>query len=216
MRTVTPSVLVEKLDHLVYATPDLARGMREIETLTGVSPAIGGQHPGRGTRNALIALGDHAYLEIVAPDPQQTAPVSPRWLGVDDVTTSRLTTWVAKATDLSGLQRRAVEHAVPIGEVRSGSRQRADGVKLSWEVTNPEPLTAGGVVPFFIDWGDSPHPAQTAPRGASLVAFRLEHPDVAEVQRMLTALDLDVPVTRGNHPALVATIEGPRGRVELR
>ena len=71
------------IDHLVYAASDLERGMREIEALTGVSPTAGGRHPGRGTQNALIALGVDVYLEIVAPDPQQPAPTSRRWLGVD-------------------------------------------------------------------------------------------------------------------------------------
>jgi len=45
-RTQTP------VEQLVYATPDLERGMAEIERATGVSPTLGGQHPGeeRGTR----------------------------------------------------------------------------------------------------------------------------------------------------------------------
>lgn len=38
------------VDHLVYATSNLERGMEEIERLTGVPPTLGGQHPGRGTR----------------------------------------------------------------------------------------------------------------------------------------------------------------------
>ncbi len=40
----------DSVDHVVYATPDLERGMEEIERLTGVSPTLGGEHPGRGTR----------------------------------------------------------------------------------------------------------------------------------------------------------------------
>jgi hypothetical protein len=75
---------------------------------------------------------------------------------------------------------------------------------------------ADGLVPFFIDWGRSPHPAQTAAPGASLVALRAEHPDAQSVQRLLLALGLDLPVQSGPRPALVATIDSPRGRVELR
>jgi hypothetical protein len=204
------------IDHLVYAASDLERGMKEIEALTGISPTPGGQHPGRGTRNALIALGDDVYLEIVAPDPRQaTAPIR-RWLGVDAVATSRLTTWAAKAAGLYDLRKHALEHDVPVGEVHAAARERSDGTKLAWRLTEPEPLVASGVVPFFIDWGESPHPARSAAHGASLVDFRMEHPAVAEVQRMLHVLGLDVAVTWGERPSLVAVIEGPHGRVELR
>jgi hypothetical protein len=204
------------VDHLVYATPDLERGMEEIERLTGVSPTLGGQHPGRGTHNALIALGAGAYLEIVAPDPDQPPPAGARWLGVDTVTASRLTAWAARGSGLSDLRSRAVAHGVPLGEVRSGARQRSDGVRLSWRLTDPDPLVAGGVIPFFIDWGESPHPSRSAAPGASLVDFRVEHPDVAGVRRMLRVLDLDVAVTRAERAALVAVVEGRRGRVEVR
>ena len=58
-----------RIDHLVYATPDLERGIREIEELLGIRAMLGGQHPGRGTQNASIALGAGAYLEIIGPDP---------------------------------------------------------------------------------------------------------------------------------------------------
>jgi hypothetical protein len=33
---------------------------------------------------------------------------------------------------------------------------------------------------------------------------------------MLRVLNLDLPVTKGAQPMLIATLEGPKGRVELR
>jgi hypothetical protein len=36
---------LSRVDHLVYATPDLNRGIDEIERLTGVRATPGGQHP---------------------------------------------------------------------------------------------------------------------------------------------------------------------------
>jgi len=116
------------VDLLVYATLDLQRGMWEIQRLTGVAPTLGGQHPGRGTRNALIALGDGSYLEIVGPD-DQLRPAGARWLGVDAVATSRLTTWAVEPDDVTGLRRRALERGFP--SVRCV--RRGDGVRLSWQ-----------------------------------------------------------------------------------
>lgn len=204
------------VDHLVYATRDLDRGMEEMERLTGIAPTPGGRHPGRGTRNALLSLGADVYLEIVAPDPVQPPPPAGRWLGVDKVNASRLTTWAAKANDLVALRRRAAEQGVKLGEVQTALRQRADGVTLAWRLTDPEPLAADGVIPFFIDWGSSPHPVHSAAQGASLVSFCVEHPDATGVTRMLRALGLDVAVVPANRAALVAVIDSPRGRVELR
>ena len=208
--------LLSRVDHLVYATPDLDRGVEEIERLLGVRASPGGQHPGRGTRNALVALGPNAYLEIIAPDPQQPPPKEPRPFGLDGLKESRLVTWAAKGSDLGRLREEAVRKGVPLGEVGSGSRMRPDGVQLSWRFTAPETQVADGIVPFFIDWGESPHPARTAAQGASLVGLRAEHPDADGVRRTLRQLGLDLHVRRGRRPALIAVIEGPRGRVELR
>ena len=205
-----------QVDHLVYGTPDLARGVAEIERLLGVTATPGGQHPGRGTRNALVSLGVSAYLEIIGPDPDQPAPAMPRTFGLDTLKESRLVTWAAKGTHLPRLFAQAQRHGITLGNVGAGSRQRPDGVLLSWQFTDPSTLVAGGIVPFFIDWASSPHPAATAAKGATLAGLRAEHPDPPAIERMLRQLGLDVPVTRGAFPALIATIDSPRGRVELR
>ena len=210
------STLLERIDHLVYATPSLDRGIKEIEDLLGVRAAAGGQHPGRGTRNALVALGPNTYLEIIAPDPDQPTPSSPRAFGLDTLTKSRLVTWAAKTTNVDSIHDRALANDISLGRADAGSRKRPDGVLLSWRFTNSTTLVGDGIVPFFIDWGGSPHPARTAPRGATLAALRAEHPDERRIEKMLESLGLGLPVSHAEHPALVATIDGRKGRVELR
>ena len=46
------------VDHLVYTCAELKEGIKAIEKLTGVRAAVGGQHLGIGTHNALLSLGD--------------------------------------------------------------------------------------------------------------------------------------------------------------
>lgn len=209
------SRVLSQVDHLVYATPDLDRTVADLEQLLGVRATPGGQHPGRGTRNALIALGPNSYLEIIGPDPDQPPANLQSWW-FNDLKEPRLVTWAAKGTELERVRDSAVSHGVPMAEVSAGSRKRPDGVLLSWRTASPLGPAAGGIVPFFIDWGESPHPAHSSARGVTLVELRAEHPDDRQVRELLSRLGFALPVTAGGRPLLIATLEGPRGRVELR
>ena len=215
-QTTGAAGLLARVDHLVYATRDLNVGIEKLDTLLGVRATPGGQHPGRGTRNALISLGSSSYIEIIGPDPEQPKPDLPRTFGIDTLSQPRLVAWAANATDLTRLASTTRAEGIALGEVTAGSRRRPDGVLLTWQYTNPLVVVADGIVPFFIDWGTSPHPAQSAARGASLVGLRAEHPDPDRVQKALRQLGLELHVTKGQTPALIATISSPRGRVELR
>jgi len=204
------------LDHLVYAVPDLEEAVGRLEELLGVRAVPGGRHPGEGSQNALLALGPDCYLEILAPDPRQERPDRPLWLGLEGLAEPRLTAWAVRSSDLQALVRRAETAGVRLGPVREGSRRLADGELLSWRLTDPRVREADGLVPFFIDWGSSPHPAASAPAGASLVALRGEHPDPGDAATLLGNLELDMPVTKGPRAALVAVLETAKGLVELR
>jgi hypothetical protein len=216
VHTADGTGVLRRLDHLVYAVPDLDGAVADLEQRLGVRATPGGQHPGRGTRNALIALGPESYLEILAPDPTQAAPAGGRWFGVDPNTPARLAGWAAKGVDLSRVAAAAASRGVPLGPVVAGSRQRPDGVTLQWTLTDPG-LSAGvSLVPFFIDWTGSPHPAATAARGPALESLRAEHPRPDLAHEPLAALGLDLPVDQGPRPALVATLRTASGVVELR
>jgi hypothetical protein len=210
------SGLLDRIDHLVYAVPDLERGIDEVEALLGVRASAGGRHQGRGTHNALLALGAHSYLEIIALDPEQRAIPGPLWFNADRITIPRLVTWAANAAGLENVVQQARQRGIDVGQVIPGKRLRTDGIELRWRYTDPLRRLADGIVPFFIDWGDSPHPAQSAAQGASLVALRAEHPPPERVQNMLQAFSLDLPVSQGKQAALIATIESARGRIDLR
>jgi hypothetical protein len=206
-------LLLNRVDHLVYATPDLEASVTDLEKLLGVRAAAGGRHPGRGTRNALLGLGERSYLEIVGPDPLQD---SPRWFGIDKRHNPRLTTWAANSTNLDEVISGAARNGVRLGAITSGQRVRSDGVVLSWKFTDPITTVADGLVPFFIDWGRSPHPAASAPRGVQLIAMRGEHPQPDKVMEALTSVDILLRVDYGSEPSLTAVLKTSTGLVELR
>ena len=199
------------LDHLVYATPDVEATCRDLETRLGVRASAGGQHPGRGTHNALISIGPKAYLEIIGPDPLQpeTRPV---WFDIDHLTAPKLITWAVRVDDLETF----VKENLPGTSVRSGSRKTLDGTTLSWQLTEPELVNGVGLIPFLIDWGHSRHPADSAIAGPRLVQLRLEHPETETIKKQLHSLRLEVPVDHCSNPALVAIFEGAKGLIELR
>ena len=208
--------VLRRLDHLVYAVPDLEAGVAALEQRLGVRASAGGQHPGRGTRNALIALGPDSYLEILAPDPTQPRPAAGRWFGVDEQAPARLAGWAAKGSGLEKVVASAAARGVPLGAVAAGSRQRPDGVTLKWTLTDPGVAPGVALLPFFIDWADSPHPAATAARGPVLISLRAEHPRPDLAREPLAAIGLDLRVEQGPRPALVATLRTVSGLVELR
>ena len=74
-----------RLDHLVYCVPGtLDDAIDRFAKKTGVRPALGGQHNGLGTHNALVALGNGAYFEILARDPAQPTPAR-TWMGIEQL-----------------------------------------------------------------------------------------------------------------------------------
>jgi len=203
------------VDHIVYATPDLAAGVVIIERLLRCDIVPGGRHPGWGTRNALVSLGTASYLEIIGPDPDTAAGTNPTLFGIDRLDAPRIVTWAVKGHDLTDLVASAKEMGVDLGSVSAGSRSLPDGSQLAWELTDPFAERCGGVVPFFIDWGAGPHPATTLPRACTLVAVTIEHPDVERVETALEAVGVTAPVTKASQAAVTAVIETPNGVVEL-
>lgn len=199
------------IDHLVFAAPSLATGTEMIESLLGVRPVPGGRHPAFGTHNALVALAAEVYLEIIAPDPGLPVPARGIAFRAGEAERPRLVTWALRSRAIE-----ATSRAAGLGCVSSARRERSDGVLLEWQLSDPYVDRCGGVVPFLIDWGDTPHPAGSAPAAGELVGLRLEHPSPGSVRETLRLLELVLEVTAASEPGLVAVVDTTRGRVELR
>lgn len=205
----------DRVDHLIYTVPSLDRGVQEIERLLGVRPVPGGRHPEYGTRNALVSVGPTTYLEIMAPDPELATPERGRLFGLDTLERPRLATWVLRSEQIEAVASRARTRGVDLGPVSSGSREQPDGTIVSWRLTDPYAMPLGGVIPFLIAWGDTPHPANGAPRAGELTGLGIEHPDPDAVRRALSALEVEMTVTGAPRPRLVATIRTDAGQVEI-
>jgi hypothetical protein len=180
---------------------------------------MGGKHVGLGTHNALLGLGRTTYLEIVAPDPDQPEPSHRRAFGLDAVREPRLATWAMAVRDIDAVVARAHAGGYDAGAVFAMSRALPGGGELSWRLARRQETShdeMAGLVPFLIEWGHgAEHPAQTSPGGCVLLDLEGEHPHPELVTNAFEALGVSMPVTEAGRPALLATIECPRGTVVL-
>ena len=203
------------LDHILLGSNDLQLGIAFVEQHTGVRAAYGGVHPGRGTQNALLSLGTRRYLEIIAPDPQQTSSSSELPAKLKKLTEPRLVGWAAHPGDLQVLAADLARAGVAAEGPTPGSRKRPDGGVLHWKTLHLKD-DANGLLPFFIEWSaDSPHPSADAPSGCQLLRFELFTPDPAALDKQITLLNLKAPLAKNPGPQLHAVISGPKGKLDV-
>ena len=207
--------LLSVIDHLVFATPDMEHGIRRLAELLGATAALGGRHPKWRTQNALLSLGPPVYLELRGPDANPPDPDNPRPFGIDGLSSPRLVTWVARSDDLQKTVSDAKLLGIDLGEVQPGSRKKPDGTLLQWEMTDLTKDRENGVVPFFINWGATPHPGGTSPQGCRLAGFRVFHPEADRITHVLSLLGIELEVEKGP-VGLEALVHAPRGQVILK
>jgi Glyoxalase-like domain len=201
------------LDHILLGCNDLDRGIELVEENTGVRPAIGGVHPGRGTRNALLSLGERRYLEVIAPDPKQSEIV--HYPQLRSMIEPRLIGWAVHPPDIAAVAKQLRENNIAFTGPDDGSRKRPDGRVLTWKTVNLAD-DRHGLLPFFIEWSpDSVHPSTDAPANCTLDYFEILSDEPDELAATIKRMGLDVPVQRSDKPRLRALITGPKGDLGL-
>ena len=207
--------LLRRVDHLVFAVPVLEEGIEYIYHKLGVRAQIGGQHLGKGTWNALLALSLDSYLEIIAPDPKQDRFGKGAWMEVDKIAAPRMIHWAAKVNPIEKVLQSAAEQGIHFGELSGGSRTKMNGDVISWTLTEPVSGDDGMIVPFLIDWEDSIHPANNLKQECKLVSLEGMHPAPLQIARHLEVLKINMPVNPGHQVRLKAKIQSPKGIVDL-
>jgi hypothetical protein len=206
------------IDHVILGIGDLEQGIRAFTMATGVAPQRGGEHPGRGTANALVSLGAGRYLEIIAPagsgSGKGQAPVAPGG-GTGLGTLQALTPvgWAIGTSDLDGLMARLATSGFELTGPMPGSRRRPDGLLLKWRTAQ---LGEPGIplAPFFIEWSpETPHPSTTSPSGCELVGIELDAPAPEKLDQLLRAAGVATRPKPASEPRMVLILDCPRGRV---
>lgn len=197
-------------DHLIVAGPDLEQLVTDCVQGTGVTPDAGGRHLGNGTHNALLGWGPARYVELLAPDPQQSG--GPFLESIAHLRAPTLHTWCARAGSAAVVAARMERAGLRLRRMPL-ERVRADGVRLVWELLFAEGHPFGPLVPFFIDWGEAEHPAGYLRAQLQVQSLRLRHPDAAGLRALLGALGgvpPELEVVAGG-VGMQAALRGPAG-----
>lgn len=210
------SITLTGIDHLLYASSDLKRGMNEIEALLGVRPVRGGHHPQYGTHNALLSLGPGKYLEIIARDPDLPAPKLGALVDLSASCDSHLITWVLRTENIQESATAANRADIGLGQVESGRRTRTDGSEISWQLTDPYAMPMSGAIPFLINWGKATHPSGSVPVSGELVELTINHPEPDKVRRALSVLGVEVKVVEADEFGIFAEVLTENGSVTIR
>lgn len=211
-----------RLDHLSYAAGvgGLTATTRRLSQLLGVSFVDGGPHPRFGTRNMILPLKNHQYLEVVEVLDHPAADKVPfgqavrarteaggGWLG-----------WVVAVDDMEAVERRIGRDAVP------GNRRRPDGFNLRWRQIGVKGTQADPQLPFVISWQTDPaeHPSQMAETGVHLTALEIAgNPDRLADWLGETAIDalggieVDWVAPHGTPGIVAARFATPHGDIRI-
>jgi hypothetical protein len=76
-------------------------------------------------------------------------------------------------------------------------------------------LPAGGVVPFVIDWGSTPHPSTTLPNECQLLELIVGHPDPVAIRPVLDAIVSGISIVAAPEPGVSARLRTPNGEIDL-
>lgn len=199
------------IDHVLIAVADLDTAAQDFEAAYGLASLEGGRHPGWGTANRIVPLGE-SYLELVAVVDAADAADNDfgRWVAAADAETGYpILGWVVRTQELDQVARRLGLRVDP------GSRVTPSGDVLQWRSAGLDEPDDEPSLPFFIEWSNGsafPGHADVAHPAGSAALTRLDLTgNVTRLSRWLGPHDLPITIQAGT-PSLqrlvIATASG--------
>lgn len=227
------------LDHLVMGARTLDEGRHWLSERLGVDLQTGGAHVGLGTHNCLLNLGGGNYLELIAPDPSQPEPTMiddhgrsvrrPLPFGMGDPTVQallaerpRLLHFVMRTSQLEAAMASVDYDCGEVVSMRRGDLHWKVGMRKQGmpQLRGDSPaychVGPAFVLPVFIDWGNTPHPASTLElRGVTFERLHIAAPSRFLVR--LAGIDHDprIRLVDAESATLAAELLTPNGWLML-
>lgn len=210
-----------RLDHFALAAQTLEIGQDYVRKRTGLTVPLGGVHQGMGTHNCLMATGDESYLEIIANDPNQPAPKTPRPFDLDNGAIAAKTAQephiqavILRTDDAARDATLARAAGVDLGTVVDAARG-----DLRWVLVLREDrsLALDGAAPALIEWPEGPHVSHAMPdEGLVLTNVTINTPHAEKLNQLFSALNVQDPrlcVARATARRITATYKTPEGSI---
>ncbi len=162
-----------RLDHVSYAcAPDGLDGTAgRIADRLGTQPLDGGVHPRFGTRNRIVSLTDHHYLEVVEALDHPAVDRMPfgRAVRARTDTGGGWLGWVVAVDDLTPIEKRLRRARTPAHRVLPNE------FELTWDQIGVSDLMHDPQLPFFVKWTseDRHHPSHSADTGIGLKSLQI-------------------------------------------
>jgi catechol 2,3-dioxygenase-like lactoylglutathione lyase family enzyme len=207
---------VLRIDHVVYAVRDLDETAERFRRDLGLDSTPGGRHPGWGTANRIVPLGED-YLELISVvDGDRAAGTT---FGRSLLERSAAGDgWFAVCVAADDLE--AVAGRLDL-EVSRGSRERQDGSVVRWRSAGLEDPRRQAWMPFFIAWDVAPelHPGR-ARAGHGVKARGIASVEVggdpASLDAWLGGEELPIRVTGGTEGIRSVALATPEGELVIR
>ncbi len=147
------------VDHVLVAVDNLDDAMETYRQL-GFQVQPGGEHPGRGTYNALVPLSDGFYFELMGvKDKSLAEKFAPSRRVVDALDReNHLATFALDSNKLDSDVASIRGRELMIGDPNEGERTRPDGQRVAWRSALPE----DSALPFLIQ-DVTPRETRSAP-----------------------------------------------------
>lgn len=199
---------------MLIAAADLTAAAHELDANHGLGSIEGGRHPGWGTANRIVPLGD-AYLELITVvDAAEAAQSSfGRWVAEAAAGATTPLGWCVRT-------RRLDEVAGRLGlAVTDGSRVTRAGHVLRWRLAGLDDAAREPSLPFFIEWEQgTPHPGRIPgslrTSSTALVELQLDG-DADRLATWLGGRDLPVNVRPGTPSMRGIVLRGAEGDFTL-
>jgi hypothetical protein len=226
------------IDHLVIAANHLEQGVAWCEATLGITPSPGGEHKLFGTHNRLFKIASPAnplaYCEIIAINSEAACALNAgakRWFDMDNEALQaavaiepRLVHFVANTADIQTARSALSALDIDRGPALEANRHSRKGL-LQWQITvrADGQRLFNGTLPTLIQWGKPDaaeplrlHPRNSLPRsGVTLQSISVTHPDAVALQAAYAAIGLEGIAIEAGPANLSATLQTPKGVVQL-